>query len=119
MGKSASDGILDATLDEIATATSLTVCAGEPTSLAEIATFALATGVIDGSDFTKANGDIDGRKVTVAAQADLDIDTSGDADHVVTHNATDFMVTTVPTQALTSGGKVSTNPYAFENGDPV
>ncbi|QDP47087.1 MAG: hypothetical protein Tp1111SUR522732_25 [Prokaryotic dsDNA virus sp.] len=119
MGKSASDGILDGTLDAIASCTTLTICAGQPTSYAQIATFALASIVIDSGDFSKANGDVDGRKVTVAGQADLDIDTSGDADHVVVDDGTDFMVTTVTTQALTSGGTVSTNDFDFENGDPV
>jgi hypothetical protein len=119
MGKSASDGILDGTLDVIASCTKLTICAGQPTSIAEIATFELASVVIDGTDFTKANGDIDGRKVTIAAQADLSISTSGNADHVVVSNATHLMATTVASQALTAGGTVSTNAFDFENGDPV
>jgi len=119
MGKSASDGILDGTLDKIAACTKFTICAGQPTSIAQITTFALASVVIDGTDFAKANGDTDGRKVTAAAQADMAIDTSGDADHVVVDDGTDFMVTTVATQALTAGGTVSTNAFDFENGDPV
>lgn len=119
MGKSASDGILDGTLDVIAGCTTLTICAGEPTSIAQIATFALASTTVGAGDFTKANGDTDGRKVTVAAKADLNITTSGDADHAVVDDGTNFMVTTVPTQALTSGGTVSTNAYDFENADPV
>lgn len=119
MGKSVTAGILDGTLDVIAAGDRITVCAGEPTSIAQITTFALASTLLASGDFTKANGDVSGRKVTVGAKADIAIDASGNADHVVVDDGTNFMVTTCPTQALTSGGTVSVSAFAFENRDPT
>lgn len=118
MAKKITDGFLDGILDNIATCTTLTICAGEPANYAAIATNALASIVIDSGDFSKANGDVSGRKVSIAAQTDLDIDVTGDADTVVVDDGTDFLVTTCPTQSLTSGGTVSTNAYDFESRDP-
>lgn len=119
MGKLITQGLLDGTLDQIATCVTFTLCAGEPANFAAIATNALASTTIGSGDFTKANGDVSGRKITVDAQADLEIDFSGDVDHVVIDNGTDFMVTTCATQALTAGGTVSTTAYAFESRDPT
>ena len=83
MAKSASDAVLDGSLDIIATCTKLIVCSSQPTTYTEAnATYALADIVIDGTDFTKANGDTNGRKVTIGAQSSVLIDTSGTAAHV-------------------------------------
>lgn len=119
MAKKATDGMLDGGLDKIATATTLTVCAGEPISIADITTKKLASVAITGVDFTKANGDTSGRKVTVAQQADISITASGNADHVVIDDGTDYYVTTCTTQALTSGGTVTVPAWDIEFADPA
>ena len=123
MAKSATDAVLDGTLDVIALGTLLTVCNAEPTTYTEaITTFKLADVVIDSGDFTKANGDTNGRKVTVGQQADVPIDTTGAATHVaiVTTSGTLMrIVTTCTSQALTSGGTVTVPAFDYEISDPA
>lgn len=125
MAKAANDLVMDAALDFIATATRLTVCTSQPTSFAEgNATFALADVTIDGSDFTKANGDTSGRKVTISAQSGVLIDTSGTALYVALLRVSDstlIYVTTCTSQALTANGSNTVNVPAWdiEIADPV
>lgn len=119
MAKGASDGMIDGGLDTQTGCTAITVCAGQPTSLADIAVRALATGAVSGVDFTKANGDVSGRKVTTAQQANLSISASGNGDHVAVNDATDYFVTTCASQALTSGGTVTVGAWDREIADPT
>lgn len=120
MGRFTPDAVLDVMLDEIATGTRLTVLSGEPANFAGIAALLLADGVIDGSDFTKANGDVSGRKTTVGQQADLDIDDTGTATHVAIDDGADLLyVTTCTSQALTQGGTVTVGAWKVEIADPA
>ena len=121
MGKVVTDGFLDGGLDAISGAVTLTVCTAEPTSVAECDSLSLIPGhTLTGGDFTKANGDANGRKVTVAAQNSLSIDASGTATHVaITDGVSDYYVTTVTSQALTSGGTVSVGAWDIEFADPT
>ena len=116
MAKFIADAILDAALDELATGTILTVCTQQPTTRTEaVTTYKLADVVIDGSDFTKGNGDVSGRKVTISAQNDIDIDDSGTATHIAICDSSNvLLVTTCTSQVLTSGGTVSTPAFAYE-----
>jgi len=120
MAKVATDGIIDGGLDKIAACTKLTVCAGQPTSFADIAVRALATATLTGGSFTKANGDTSGRKITVASQASMSITATGTADHVVIDDGvSEYEVTTATSQALTSGGTVTSPAFDTEIADPV
>jgi len=119
MGKAASDGFIDGGLDAIDGSTKLTVCSAEPANFAGIAAVALADHVMAGGDFTKANGDTSGRKLTVAQQLDIVIDTTGTATHVVLDNGTDIFVTTCTSQALTAAGTVTVPAWDIEIADPV
>lgn len=112
MGKRADTAFLDPILDKIATCTLLSICSAEPANKAAVAGLTLASVVIAGVDFTKAAGDVSGRKVTVAQQAAMSIVASGSATHVVMDDATDLYITTCTSQLLTFGGTV-TNP-AFD-----
>ena len=119
MAKFTPDAILDKMADYIiANATRLVVCSTQPTTYAEAnATFALADVTIDSSDFTKANGDVSGRKVTVAAQNGVLIDTSGTAQHIALLNVagTELLyVTTTTSQALTANGTNTVNVPAWD-----
>lgn len=122
MAKKCSDAYMDAMLDLIATADTLTVCSGEPANVAGIAAVALAAVALtpgDGNgDFTIANGDTNGRKLTVAQQSGVPIDTSGTATHVVIDDGTNLYVTTCTSQALTSGGTVTVPAWDIEVADP-
>lgn len=121
MARFASDGFIDGGLDAIATSTTLTVCAGQPTSIADIAARALASVAIDATDFAKSDGAPDGRQLTVAEQADLTVTGTGTqtADHVVVDNGTDYYVTTATPQALNNGGTVTVNSWIITVGDPT
>lgn len=118
MGKVMTNAMIDGGLDKIATCTTMTVCAGQPTSYADIAARALATTTLTAGDFTIANGDVSGRKITVAAQAGLTVDTAGTADHVTIDDGVDYVITTATSQALVSG-TVSVPAYDSEISDPV
>ena len=119
MAKFTPDAILDKMADYIiANATRLVVCSSQPT------TYALADVTIDSSDFTKANGDTNGRKVTVAAQNGVLIDGSGTALHVALLNVSGselLYVTTCTSQALTANGTNTVNvpSWDIELADPA
>lgn len=125
MAKAIPDAILDKTLDEIATATKQVLCSAQPTTYTEAnATYALADIVIDGSDFTKANGDTSGRKVTISAQSGVLIDTSGTGTHIAlvrTADSTLIYVTTCTSQAVTANGSNTVNfpAWDIELADPA
>jgi len=114
------DTILDAPLDDFALATRQVVCSAAPANFAGIAAVALADVAIDGTDFTKADGDVSGRKTTVAQQANVPIDASGTATHVAYDDgATLLAVTECTSQVLTSGGTVTVPTHDAEFGDPT
>jgi hypothetical protein len=124
MAKSISNDVLDAAIDKFATATRVVVCSGEPANFAGIAAVALAdvavTPGIDAGDFTKADGDTNGRKVTLLQQASVPIDASGTATHISYDDGSVLLaVTTCTSQALTSGGTVTIPATDFEWADPT
>lgn len=120
MAKWSNDSVLDAALDKIATGTIVTICTQQPTTHAQaVTTYKLADVVVDGSDFTKANGDIDGRKVTIAEQDNVPVDTTGTATHIAISDASSLLyVTTCTSQLLTSGNTVKMPAWDIEFGDP-
>lgn len=120
MAKVITDNLLDGGLDAIATCVEMNVCAGQPTSFADIAARSLAAVAIDSGDFAKANGDTSGRKVTVAQQANISITSSGTADHVaIDDGVDDYVVTTCTSQGLTAGGTVTVPAHDHEISDPA
>jgi hypothetical protein len=124
MAKKVTDAYLDGGLDRIDDSNRLSVLSAEPNSIADITTNFLlaATALTPGSgngDFLKANGDINGRKLTVSQQTDISISTSGDATHVSLDDGTDYYVTTCTLQTLTAGGTVTVPSWDIEFADPV
>lgn len=127
MAKACPDAVMDVFLEEIAEADELYVCSGEPANYAGIAAVALATvALTPGSgngDFTIANGDTNGRKLTIAQQAAIPIDTSGTATHIAlaVGGATDVLkyVTTCTSQALVDTGTVTVPAWDIELADPT
>jgi hypothetical protein len=120
MAKWINDSVLDALLDAIAAGTILTVCSAQPATRAEaVTTYRLADVVIDSGDFSKANGDASGRKVTIAQQADVPVDSSGTATHIAICDGTNLLlVTTCTSQALTAGNTVTIPAFDDEIADP-
>lgn len=61
----------------------ITICSQPPTTYAEgNVTYALADVAVDTGDFTVGDGDTNGRKVAVAAQNSVPVDTSGIGTHL-------------------------------------
>ena len=127
MAKLVHDDVLDAALSYIAdNCKRITVCSTQPTTYTEAnATYALAdvttTEGTGGGDFSIGNGDTSGRKLTIAQQATITVDTSGTAAHVAlldVDNSKLLYVTTCTSQALTSGNTVTIPAFDIEIADP-
>jgi len=122
MAKSAHDDVLDAPADVIDQATLMITCSAEPLTRVEaVTTYALAdSAMVANTDYTKANGDISGRKVTIAAKSNVNVDASGTGTHVALVDATRLLyVTTCVSQALTAGNTVNFPAWDIEFADPV
>ncbi len=122
MVKKADDTFLDSALDDIATnGTVYHINTAEPATRAAAISDSLATEALVGGDYTKANGDVSGRKTTIAQQAALSITTTGTATHVsiIDASARLIYVTTCTSQLLTSGGTVTIPAWDIEIRDPT
>ncbi len=123
MAKWANDLVMDAALDYIATCTIMFANAGQPATYAEASVGAKfgADVVLAGGDFSKANGDSSGRKVTIAQKTGVTVDASVTADHVslgISGSSTLVYVTTATSQALTAGNTMTFNSWKIEIADP-
>lgn len=118
MAKATPDAVLDKILDEIATATRMLACSAQPTTYTEAnSTYALADVTMSGGDFSKANGDTSGRKVTMGAKSSVLIDTTGTATHIALVRVSDstlLYVTTCTSQSLTANGSNTVNFPAWD-----
>lgn len=123
MAKWQNDGMLDAALDYIrGNCDSMIACTAQPTTYTEAtATNALAdVAMTINTDYTLADGDTSGRKITVAAKAGVTIDTTGTATHIAlvkTGDTTLRYVTTCTSQGLSSGGTVDFPTWDIEIAD--
>jgi hypothetical protein len=123
MAKFINDTVLDAALNDIKNnANEMTVCSAQPTTYTEShTTFMLATVAMASGDYTVANGDTSGRKVTTAAKTGTSISASGTATHVALNDTTSSAlkaVTTCTSQALSVGGTVDVPGWKYEINDP-
>lgn len=123
MAKKVEDYFLDAYLNKLDDCTTLHVTSAEPANHAGIAAVSLAsvamTAGAGNGDYTIANGDVSGRKLTVVQQSSISITGSGTATHVVLTDATNIWCTTCTSQALTAGGTVTVNAFDVEIADPT
>lgn len=122
MAKSVHDDVLDGAFDILDDANIMTACNAEPTTRTEaVTTFALADATMTPvTDFTKADGDASGRKVTVAAKATITVDTTGTATHVALCDGTRLLyVTTCTSQLLTASNTVDFPAWDIEISDPT
>ena len=123
MVKKVDDSVPDAALNVIAGATEMYICSGvgEITNRADAIARSLADTTLTGGDFTLADGDVSGRKVTVAAQSNILVDTTGTAEQVALCTASLLLHTTDVTapQLLTASNTVSTAAYDHEIEDPT
>lgn len=120
MAKKMNDLMADAALDYLAGATVMLVCTSEPADRAAALAAALADVALTGGDFTKANGDTSGRKVTIAQKSNVPIDANGTGTHVaLIDGSTLRYVTTCASQVLNAGGTVTFPAWDVEIADPV
>lgn len=122
MGKWINDAVLDAALNEIKNnANLMTVCSQQPTTRAEaVTTYALADVAMASGDFTIADGNTSGRKITVAAKNGVPVDASGTATHIALCDGTRLLlVSTITSQVLTAGNTVNIPAWKDEIADPA
>jgi hypothetical protein len=126
MAKAVDDKVLDAALNVIGGSNQMSLCEGQPLNRTEAITAKgsggkmLAIVSMSGGDYTNANGDTSGRKVTVAAKSGLSVGDTGTGDHVALVDATDLnYVTTAAAQAVTAGGTVNIDSWKAEIEDPA
>jgi len=122
MGKSVNDSILDGAFDVLDQANLMIACSAEPLTREQaIDTYALASVVmIPNNDFLKADGDTNGRKVTVITKPVVAVSTSGTATHIALVSDTDLLyVTTCSAQALIALNTIDFPAWDIEISDPV
>lgn len=123
MAKQAPDISIDAYFDFLDQCDRMYVCSSEPANFAAIAAATLATATMTpDTDYTKANGDVSGRKMTTAAKNGVSVTATGTATHIVLGRTTDSTlryVTTCTSQALTSGNTVNIPAWKVEVADPT
>lgn len=123
MAKFMSDASANAMLDFIATATRMSVCSAQPANFAGIAAVSLANVTMtagNGNDYTHSDVPAGGRRTTVAQKANITVNTSGDATHIVLDDGTQLIYgTTCATQALASGGTTTVPSWNIDINDPT
>lgn len=124
MGKKAHDDVLDAPWELIkANCTKQVACSQEPATFAEAnTTYKLAEATMTSGDFTTADGETSGRKMTVAQKLNQDIIASGTMTHSALLDITNsrlLYVTTSASKLLASGDKVNFLEWDAEFGDPT
>lgn len=122
MAKATSSGVLDGLLDAIAAAaTGMSLCAGQPANAAAASSgIAVTTMTTGAGDFTKTGAS--SRVMQVAAKAGVAISTTAVADHVALFSTVAnvlYFVTTMSSQALSSGGTVNISTWSISVEQPV
>lgn len=105
MGKYLHPDVLDGALDVIRNNCNLIViCSQQPTTRNEaVSTYALGSASCSSSDFTKGNGTVNGRKLTVASK-DVGVTADGTMTHVALVDSTRLLhVTTCPSTPVLTG----------------
>lgn len=121
MGKWANDNVMDNGLNWIKNNTNeMHICNNQPASYADLSTMSLGSVAMTSADFTLADGDISGRKLTVAAK-DIIASADGTATHVVLANSSTSIlvyVTTMTSKTVNNGDTVSLSAWDIELRDP-
>lgn len=123
MAKAAPNAALDALGDYVDQSNIMHVCTAEPANYAGIAAVSLASvAMTPNTDYVKADGDVSGRKITVAMKNGVSIATTGTATHIAlatTGDSTLRYVTTCSSQALIAGNTVNVPAWDIEVRDPT
>lgn len=127
MGKLVPDAILDAMLEVIADGVErIDICKDTPVDYSTATTagthslgsVAVTAGAGNG-DWSLADGDSSGRKLTLAQQTGVSITNSGTATHIAgtDGSSTFYFATTCTPQAVTSGNTATINSFDIEISD--
>lgn len=123
MAKKTPAAVLDVFLDKIATSLKQVICSAEPTSFTEAnTTVKLGEVAVASGDFTKSTVNTADRKLTVAQKTGATISASGTATHVALLNTDTselLYVTTITTQAVTSGNTATINSWGITLPQPT
>lgn len=125
MAKFVPDSTIDGFLDTIAdNVDRIDICSTQPTNYTEAtSTYSLGNVAVtagDGNgDWTIADGDVSGRKLTLSQQTGVSIGTTGTAQHIAGTDgaAVLYFVTTITSQAVTSGNTATINAFDIEIAD--
>jgi Flp pilus assembly protein TadG len=122
MGKTLADAVFDGASAIIAACTRIDVTSdtSTPANLTNtLANTAMTAGLGNG-DYTAADGDSSGRKVTTTQKSAVSVTASGDAKHIVLSvGGVIKLTTTCTTQTLTSGNTVTIPAFKCEFADPT
>jgi len=126
MGKKIPDAGLDLLLEDVrVNVDKMTLCASEPATYADATSGTdvfLAEATLASDDFTVADGDVDGRKITVAAQEGVSITNSGTCNHVVlVDTAAEVIkaITTCDGTSVSAGGTADVGSFKITLRDPT
>lgn len=116
------DAVQDGTLDNIAAATIMFILVNQETTYSAMNSNKLASQVLSGADFTKAD-DTSGRKVTRSAKTGISVTGNGTAGYIgYGISASSTIIGTVPLAApvaVTSGGTVDIGAHKMNIQDPT
>ena len=127
MAKFTNDDVLDKLLKEVAgNGDQMFVCSQQPASYAEASsTYALASTTLTkgagNGDYSVGDGVSGGRKLTIAEQVAISVNTSGTATHIAicdSVNSKILLITTCNSQALTAGNTVTIPSFSQTVSDP-
>ena len=118
------DAMLDLQADDlIANGNLMVLCSAHPTDYNDAVNVVdLADVALVGGDYTKAAGDVDGRKVTIAEQLAVPVDHNGIGTHVVIVDTVGVVikaVTTCTNVDVSAGGTVDLPAWKITLRDPT
>lgn len=122
MAKLVADAVLDAALNILKNnANIMTACNAQPANRTDaVTTYMLGNVAMNSSDYTVADGDTNGRKVTMSQKSNVTVAANGTANHVALCDGSSLLyVTTATAQALTSGNTMTFNSWKIEIADPT
>lgn len=123
MGKWVNDAALEAAIDYVDLCDVQHLCSAQPANYAGIAAVSLGSvAMTPNTDYTHADGDVSGRKMTTAAKTNVSVTASGTVTHVALARTSDSTLRAVMTTTpltVTSGGTVNVPAWVLEWRDPI
>ena len=122
ISKALANSVYDAATAEIATCTRMDVTSDttNPANLTNTLAYTAMTAGLGGGDYTAANGDVSGRKVTMTSKSGVTVNNSGTATCVCLSLAgIPKVITTCTSQVLTAGNTITFPAWKVEINTPT